>query len=595
MQCTVFFSETFPKRLKFDHDDTESINRNSLMAMEDHVLDRIMEFLDFADLKSLSETCHRFNNLFGSPRHQKNLWLNLSFIQPLTVETLMKSTRRYTNLMWEQKVEKAIIEYLSPSLMRLKMKFTSEFPQNLKEFLVEILPHFANLTHLEFRIPGETSIKKFNFIRKNKILSRLHRIEMNRLEHLTINDGSLCGLLMRYCIDFTTERLHTICVGEFRELHSYSSRKYTRRECKFALSHFYGRLRDLITRQRNLKVLELQRKCEDLFNVPLVLESKLKELDMTDLYLYSRKSKATKTIQFDNLFNFLVNQTELKISEAGFFYHPKENEYRDFQFKWLQKKRFDLPVDEISIAYSIDKFSDFSYGDYSLRADESMLRDGKPNLTVRKLCLMTINESDDIKDFQEISSFISLIGVKFPNIVKFELTQGSFFSKDIRITLDLTPLNNFINLKEFCVDLFYFDELNFKVLEPIKIKNLKRMNFSSSIDMLDGNLIGFIERHSTIEEITTYFENDRTEEEFRLFIKVIERVMKTLHKLKLFYVLMSKNGGFLSTSIIKEIIDLISQHTHAGFQFRVNNDLYILKRADSKLVRKIKGRWELIA
>lgn len=147
------------------------------MTMEDHIIDRIIDFLKIDDCKSFSETCNKFNELFSKSKHIDRFWLNLKHVEALTVETLEESPRVNKNVIWHEEVPTSIIEFLSPNLKRLKLtitRITPEFPRDINQFLVEFLPHLANLTHFEVKAKSkynEGSVVEKNIKESLKVLN----------------------------------------------------------------------------------------------------------------------------------------------------------------------------------------------------------------------------------------------------------------------------------------------------------------------------------------------------------------------------------------------------------------------------------------
>lgn len=121
----LYFSEYSAKRIKIEDIATSLMNRNSIMTMDDHIIDKIIDCLKLVDCKRLSLTCHRLNDHFSKSKHIDRFWLNLKHVQPLTVELLMESPRGVNkNVIWHDEVPTTKIEFLSPNLKRLKITMT---------------------------------------------------------------------------------------------------------------------------------------------------------------------------------------------------------------------------------------------------------------------------------------------------------------------------------------------------------------------------------------------------------------------------------------------------------------------------------------
>lgn len=154
------------------------------------VSEKIFGLLDFADKKSFSETCKRFNSIFSDHINLRRVWLKLYDDGLLVADN---PSRAYVNfscyLAQQQTVPTGFWERMSPTIRSLQIS-------SLTSFITAGLPNFANLVHLD--LSGNDS----NFA----LSPPAEPVAMERLVTLRMS-AHVFACLEGNFINFTTNRL----------------------------------------------------------------------------------------------------------------------------------------------------------------------------------------------------------------------------------------------------------------------------------------------------------------------------------------------------------------------------------------------------
>lgn len=546
------------KRLRAAKKEAQKIDPNSLIAMPDHIIDHIFKSLDLADQKSLTESCTKFNVLFSKPRHLKTVWLNLKSKQDNVPPTTESLTRPYINLVRNKKLPVEVIDHLSPSMKRMQVKFSNIFPRVLEKHFVNFLSHFSNLTHLE--VSHSSSTFKPLILKPPRV--NCNRFELKHLETLII-DSNFFAFLFDHHVDFTTEKLHTI------KLFDYSSFDYEHRNPNHDGQTFNDKVRAFIAKQKFLRDLSLDFSIS-VFDQPIIIHSKLYKLDLTDSMRFSFGSSKEQLL---NLIDFIVGQVELSLVKVEIDESLLTSSDRMKLREWRQDL-LNLRVDTMEIKYT----SSPTPSDSFTSIDKMMLQ-GRPNLTVKRLKLyIREGETDDME------MFFSLVASKFPSLRRIELSGYEFSPQ-----WDLPQLNGLTNLKEFIT------RNGYPSASSIMIPTLRCFGFKfpglSDERSHDLEVKRLITRHGEIEQlvISTNFAWVR-DEVIEKFVEIIVFALMNLSRLKLITV--DECGPWICIdSIVDRLSYFITQCAQPGFHIHFKQGLEILKRDDSKVVRKCDGRW----
>lgn len=564
-----FVGETTSKKQRKHDDDKIS---NSFVSMPEDIVEMIFDLLDLSDRKSLAESCKRFNRFFSQPKYVDKLQLSIklndlsSKHNALTNEILAKSQRVYTNLVLDRydklvHLPTEILDSIIPKLKILKVEFSSKkFPLRNREFPEKILidgnlPNIANFKHLEFESDGISS-SFFDVIFKLRISPTLNveRVEFKHLEYLKI-DIVLLEYLDDYYADFCTESL--------KELILYG--------CPYQPSdENEGKIRKLIAQQKVLKSLSMdvnvgffQRKFDCL--------SKLKKLELTKHLEMTRK-------QGENFMEFYEHQLELEDLKINVELEQTSEEGTK-RLRKLQRDRLDMKFKKMEICY------DKNCGQHFYSTEKFMLL-SKPNVHVKELKL-NVNYGEEP---EELSSFISLVATKFPNLGRLEIYYGCIYMS----SWNLPSLENLKSLTRLRIQGFSCR------LESITIPQLRCFEFGYSVYISGYNrdpIEQFIIRHTELRELKINYDigthSGRHKEETAIrFAQFFEFALRNSKKLSL---ITAEEGdyNYWKNHHIEEICDLMVKYARPEFHFHVTVGLDLLKRYDEKIVRKYDGRWRI--
>lgn len=561
----LFLDEKTTKQRKHDNDgrDTESF-----YSMPDEIIELIFDALDLPDCKSLAESCSRFNRIFSEPKYTNKLQLrirkeDLSSEHLETTENMLKESQRvYTNFVLDRYDKLAslpmnIMEFIIPRLEHLKVELTilkkipfdrENFPEKI---LIDVLlPHFANMTHLEYESNG-TSVA-FSWMLVNSRYSptvNFERVDFKHLKYLKI-DIVLLEYLDTYYADFSTESLQELI------LYGCPSDPTDDNE---------GKIRKLIAKQKGLKVLSMDVNSV-FFDKKFDISSKLKKLELT-------KHLKMNQIQGENFMDFYDNQKELEVLKINVEIEESNNEGTR-RLKKLQQDRLDMKFKKLQIIYEKE-------GGMNLNSANKLMLTSRPNFTVEELEIVICLRDEP----EDISGFLSLAASKFPNVKRLEISHDRL-SKSSRPwkfpTLEnLKNLTHLSIIGQFCC-----------CLQSITIPHLQCFAFEYSLHTSnpDSCLIDqLIIRHSELKKLKVFFNTQQANA--HSFTNFFECTLKNSINLSLITVEENQQGHWTENQI-ETICDLMKNYSRPGFHFKTTFGPELLKRDDTKIVRKYEGRWK---
>lgn len=559
------FTGTVAKKIKAkqsndEHDQNEFYNSNFLMAMPDHILQKIFCSLDLEDKKNFSECCSRFNEIFSRRKNLEEMWLLLNV--RITRQLVSSISRNYTGLIWNKAVTKYLWTHLAPNLTSLTFSRDEGLTPDLSSFL-DALPYFANLKYLNLDICG-------NFMKKQKLLESEKRsvklVEMKNLEHLEMSNELFTWLDGRHINFDATKKLKTLAVYRaFR-------------------SHNFERVRALILNQFNLKelfLLDLHAYVTSIFDLPLEVHSKLDEFKLTSSGQFNTK-------QFDNFSDFINGQPNLKHLEMNFNVNLEAAE----KMKRFLLRKLNMPLKSQTMhVYDGENGRDlfryhsatrFSYHSeqYSVE-DLKQLVNEQPNIVTEELKIM-ISQPIDI---------LPLITAKFSNLRSLCISDEDRIHNAQFHELGFIALNSLQKLESLKLRCIATEHLKSIMIPSLKCFNYLYLNENSA------DLIEFLSRHIQIQELhmfpswwlRTSAYNDSDEMDTVSFALAN---LKDLSKMCIRGYSHASKDCWTTTTLLSS---LIHKHAKPGFVF-TSLSTEIMKRYgyDNEIVRKIDFKWQTV-
>lgn len=392
---------------------------------------------------------------------------------------------------------------------------------------------------------------------------------------------------MTHFINFSTEKLHTVNFF-YGWYHGYKQNDP---------SGFFSQIRALIAKQFFLKKLSLGIVCDELFTEPLIIQSKLRHLDLMQFRSNNRlDNPGSSSEQEENFLDFIESQNELESLDVEL--HEELSEEVQRHVEQLQQKILDLKLRSMKIEYRSPQppalgiwgtiCSNFN------KVYKSML-EGQPNMAVRELKIKIFDGKS-----ADILKFFSLVVSKFPNLKRINLcVHGSS-------NWNFPKLDGLVHLSELSFR-------NFIRPETIKIRNLKFLEIfyhHATTPDLNKKFNNLLAHHGAIEKLdinlfVPSYESDESDEpsgyggyieQFGSFVNLVNFAIKNLKNLKCIVIkeIEDKIEWTWIVAVIKEIITSITDHAQTGFLFRSTGGLEIYKRVDGKVVRKHEGKWKIV-
>lgn len=557
----------------------EIYDRNSLVAMPDHIIEKIFNSLDFEDKLSFSESCVKFNQIFNSTKNLRNVWLKL-FDNQQSVEL----SRPYENLVWNclsvKKVSKGLWSNCFPNMTSLRIHDAQLL---YSKSLLNALPRFANLSHLDIVVT-----EKFKRDRLLKSKPRnLELLEMENLEYLRM-DCDLFGFLDRHHINFAaTKKLQALKICNPLERGYYYPGRFDDME------DTTSKLRALVEAQTNLRILHLiGRAAIEILKLPLNIQS----CQLEEFKLISDKFINVPVNHEENICDFIDSLNQLKYLECKLTKEGRTEKIVNF---WNRLESFSRTQQmvitdgsskvKIDILIKEDVFKSEMYYD-----GRSILRtDEQPNTWTKKLTAKIINSHS------RISQIISGIVTKFPNLLSIDIN----FSDHSKLTQTdcLASLGRLKHLKSLTLHLCSSD---CKFLNSIRIPGLKRFDYTENDSFYKNsndvkiNLIDFLNRHKHIQELRFSIKfifytsiNDISNHDTSI-MEIVDCALKNLKNL-MFLSIPDRSYDKGPCTNWNKSFPLIIKSANPGFRFKCSS-FEIMRRYDDKIVQKFNGKWHLI-
>lgn len=532
----------------------KSIDPNSLIAMPEHILETIFNFLGLADRKSFSETCKSFNKtIFGSRKNLNKIWLDLN------PDNMSDLSRTYISLLCTNKLLKFPYGYwksMSPTIKSLKIK------ENYRciESIVAEVTNFENLTHLDI-----DNLKNFSSQPERDMKNIPEPIKMEKLEFLRINCQLFAYLQDRF-IDFN-KKLRTL---KILIRHEYIPLRFR----LLIQDEISDKIRALLIRQTNLRNLhfDIQETANAevvcaLFDQPLVIPSMLHQIKFNNYF-------DDATTRCKNFQNFIKSQSELTVIDV---------DLKFFMVGQFKESVLERPLKQQKL---IDKTYTFGYnGSYELKTQ--LTHCDRPNMSTKKLVLIVDKHLDEIVNFSVD---------KFPNVSEVELKiYGQLHMPNLA---QLNALEKLTSLKLECKDMRILDMITLAGLRSLEIKLLETVEFM--------NFLNFLSRHQSVEslrltgKISTILSKDKIP-------KLLQTVAKNLISFQAFddfagvntfgIKCLNQDTGIYHIDLnyfLRSICSTIKIHSRPGFHF-IYSQIEIFKRYDGEVVQKVGGRWQKLA
>lgn len=540
----------------------------SLLDMPVHVVERIFQLSEMPDKKTLSETCKSLNNIFSGCRILSKIWINMNKLEKSLKHAIVTSERKYTNLISNIVLPVCIWNHLSSDLTSLIVEIRND-EKNFDDSIIDALPHFANLIHLDINVRG----KVYRRLQPKQRKTVAEPVTMKKLQYLRFSRVFMALYYDRY-IKFETSKLHTIIF-----IDNYSA------ENLISTEDWIAKTRDLIQKQDNLKVLHLH-VFNQFFDHRLNVKGQLRELN---IYQINRGIPAYQLmpLQQENLCEFVLSQRELKAFNIRIDSH---NGLGFQRLKCIQQSRLSMKVKYMEI---ICTSADGQQKD--VRAvNVNQLQLSEPNFAVEELDL-------SFHDYFQLSPFslrnlYAEIASQFPNLSIVTISSHDAINFPLVHTLG--------SIKKFTYRRVQND--NRLLLESNTIPNLEEFGLMClqawELKMMKDDFMNFLIRHKTIKRIEILFYTDpyRSLEDESLLAELMSEIIVTasehLDNIKLISVKTSvpnwekKQHYHESYFINRRMCSLIEEHAHPGFVYR-SLDFEVLKRYDGEVVSKQFGRW----
>lgn len=580
------------------NDQVEINHPKSLVAMPDHVLEKIFHSLNFEDQLSFAESSVRLNQIFNASKNLCNLWFKIPNYQQAS-----EISRPYENLIWDcREVKMPTSRRWSnfvPSMTSLRFDNAENLQNLAPTSLLDALPHFKNLSHLDI-VVSESLVTKLLGTRRRK---KVKIIEMENLGYLRMDIKLFNVLDGRYINFSSTKKLRELIITKVTNNRRFSVLSEDLEDA--------SKLRALIEAQTNLGTLHLMGEAAiSIFRTPLnIISCHMEEFKLVVKCCFDFPINCQ-----ENICDFISSLNQLKHLECkfdgvlertrkidNFFSERLKSSSRTQEMVFLEDAFWNLwgfrSPDGI--------FESQVYVAQSLVLET----DQHPNLWTEKL-ILKINVSHP-----RIGQIIPFIVIRFPNLSSIDI--NSQVHTENAQTDCFQALGSLQHLESFALHHFAST-----FLKSIDIPDLKHFDYTDNDETVSNDngekvedLIDFLNRHGNIQELSFSLSGSISQ---KLIMKTVEYALENLKNLMSLSLTMrdeatlskanleilmylscfSLNDDFSSFNshqffYWERTFQLIIQNAKLGFRFKCSS-VEIMKRFDNKIVQKVKGKWQLI-
>lgn len=517
-----------------DNNSVEIYEPNTLIAMPDHVLERIFNLLNFQDKKSFAASSKKFNEVFSRPQNWDTVWFNLR-------KGVLSLSRSYTNIIWDFAQVRTITDhpcwtFLASNLTSLRVENSFCWNFYLQSFF-DALSNLSKLTHLDVDLPAPPVE---GFLNENEH-SDIEIIEMKNLNYLKMDLQLFAFMEGRYVNFAETKKLHTLILQN-------RDPSVTSEDCNNVLA--------LVKNQANLKTFHLfGLNIRPFFDFPINLQNKLEDFKL-NLIVHKQ---CPLNLQQQNNFCDFVNAQQPKYLKVYFYVDEKSEKIKNFL-----NERMDLPLEaqHIKIVKNCHRNNrnNLIVNDEYTSQDFMEVTAERPNFTTEKL---QVDIGVDISTLSA-SQIVTRIATKFPNLKSIDIQHWQNEGSE-----DYSALNNLQHLESLALD----DGDRRTLLRSITIPNLKIFHSSP---FTTADFMEFLKRHNQIEDLCIPGTiNSPDGQERCVSAEVIRCALENLKNLSKFTILdYDRNYRLESTKKTQNLIkSLIEQHKNENPGFRLETFL----------------------
>lgn len=326
----------------------------------------------------------------------------------------------------------------------------------------------------------------------------------------------------------------------------------------------------MISNQTKLRKLHLVG-ANSLFDEPINLQCQLEDLRISTKGHKSFKS-TLEVHQQENLFDFVSSQGHLKCL-YGDDITIKKNDVTEKMDKFI-KQRLNFPSKSKCLIFpQILLDSDrYSYNEFSV--EDLIQCSSVLNLSTEEFFIQTMHSEGVFRVLELIvSKFPNLTTIKFSNMCDREQSDS------------LAALSELQNLK----DLRLLDQGACELISSVTVPSLECFHCLFYDHFNAADIIEFLGRHAKIQELhtTTYRRvNSKVENSINC---IVEFAIENLKHFKFFSIDDKYYHGWNQSFLLS----VINTRAKPLFVFKTSIS-EMMKRQDNEIVRKVKGRWEVL-